>query len=163
VLFQDVDLIWLRDPLVYLRRESHRQDLCFMYDGVNSVHRPLYANTGFIYAACTEASKAFFDTALCNTASVFASGSHQAPLNRMLAHFVIHNVLGVRVLPQALFLNGHLFNLNRGVLPAAGDWEREGYVVHYSWTADTAQKLAKIERFGFNYLPGDRLRGLLET
>ena len=157
VLFQDVDMLWLRDPFEYFATDLKDSDIHFMYDGRNPIHKPLYANTGFIYVKCNSACKAFFETAVRNTASIFHCRSHQMPLNRMLAYFATHNVLAVNVLPQELFLNGHLFNLDNGVAEVATNWQQQGYVVHYSWTADLHQKTAKIKKFGFDYLPGDDL------
>lgn len=155
VLFQDVDMIWLKDPLDYFSAHDTQHDLYLMYDGPNRLHRPLYINTGFFYVRCNEACKALFETARRNTANIFSYGSHQQPLNRIIAHFMLHNVLSIQVLPQSEFLNGHLFNLKTGLAPAAENWQSEGYAVHYSWTADMQQKREKITKFGFNYLPDD--------
>jgi hypothetical protein len=66
-------------------------------------------------------------------------------------------VLSVNVLPQTLFLNGHLFNLKTGLADIAREWRSEGIVVHYSWTADLLEKRKKIEAFGFNYMNSTRL------
>ena len=100
---------------------------------------------------------ALFDTATENTASVFSGRSHQAVFNRILAHFALHNVLRPKVLPETLFLNGHLFSRKADVKETAKNWRTEGYVVHYSWTATRQEKKDKIEKYGFNYLPGNRL------
>ncbi len=153
VLFQDVDMIWLRDPFDYFHRYCRDHDLYIMFDGPNPMHRPLYVNTGFIYVSCNDASRALIETALRNSASIFQCRSHQKPFNQIMACFELHNVLAVKVLPQQLFLNGHLFNLERGVCEKAGDWQNDGYVVHYSWTGNREEKRQKIEKFGFNYLP----------
>lgn len=161
VLFQDVDVIWLKDPLDYLAHAARDADVCFMYDGPNPHHRPLHANTGFFYVNCTAASKALFETAQGNTAAIFATGSHQIPLNRILAHFAAYNVLTVKVLPESEFLNGHLFNLRNGLSPKAENWRAHGYVMHYSWTYDMLEKRQKIEQFGLDYMPGDGLLGVL--
>ncbi|MEM1110349.1 MAG: putative nucleotide-diphospho-sugar transferase [Pseudomonadota bacterium] len=157
VLFQDVDVVWLRDPLQHLPALEPDCDLLIMYDGPNRVHAPLYVNTGFFYARNTAASKALFETAARNTATVFNCGSHQRPFNQILAHFLIHNVLSLRILPEETFPNGHLFNIERGLRPAVQNWRDESYVAHYSWTLDIEEKCRKIEAFGFNYLPGTEL------
>lgn len=157
VLFQDVDMLWLRDPFDYLSSKCQDQDLCIMYDGPNRIFKPLYANTGFIYATCTDASKALFETAFRNTATILQTRSHQVPFNKILTYFALHNVLSLKVLPQTLFLNGHLFNRVAGLNDIASNWKDEGYVVHYSWTANRQEKRDKIEKFGFNYLPGEQL------
>ena len=151
VLFQDVDLVWFKDPFPYLREHCAANDIAIMFDGNNPHHGPIYANTGFIHVACTSASRALFETAARNTASIFQCRSHQRPFNHILAFFALHNVLGLSVLPETRFLNGHLFNLERGVSARAGDWKRDGYVMHYSWTADRAEKQQKLDRFGLNY------------
>lgn len=153
VLFQDVDLIWLRDPFDYFYLNNNA-DITFMYDGANPIHQPLYANSGFFFAHANDACKALFDTALGNTASIFRSGSHQKPLNRILGHFALHNVLKLKILPESLFLNGHLFNLEAGLRPQAADWRETGYVVHYSWSVSKSQKINKTRVFGFDYTIG---------
>jgi hypothetical protein len=147
LLFQDVDLLWFRDPIPDLSRTADGIDLQFMYDGPNPIHRPLYANAGFIFITSNDATRSVFETAVRNSASVLCTGSMQGPLNRIVAHFAAHNLVRVAVLPEDRYLNGHLFNLEDGVSPQAGDWRSDGVVLHYSWTADIAQKLAKLDRF----------------
>ncbi|MEM7561563.1 MAG: putative nucleotide-diphospho-sugar transferase [Pseudomonadota bacterium] len=152
VLFQDADLIWLRDPIVYLNSVIAEMDLLMMYDGAGPSHYPFYFNTGFMYFKNTPASEAIIDTALRNTASIFMCGGHQRPMNRIIGHHVNQNVAIAGALPESLFLNGHLFNLVRGVNERAGDWKNTGYVMHYSWTRDRAEKHRKIRQFGLDYL-----------
>lgn len=157
VLFQDVDMLWLRDPFEYFSANCNDHDIYFMFDGANPFHRPLYANSGFIYIRCNDACKALFETAMRNSATIFQCRSHQKPLNQILAYFSNHNVLAIKVLPQTAFMNGHLFNLDNGVRDVATNWKADGYVVHYSWTANREEKQQKIRKFGFNYLPGTQL------
>lgn len=147
VLFQDADLIWLRDPVTDLNRRS-AADLHFMFDGENAGHEPLFVNSGFFLATSTDVTRAVFDTLLHNSAYVLAHRSQQAPLNQILGHFLLHNVLDLAILPESLYLNGHLFNMKSGLAPAAREWARDGVVVHYSWTGTLPEKLDKLERFG---------------
>ncbi|MEQ8716357.1 MAG: putative nucleotide-diphospho-sugar transferase [Acidimicrobiales bacterium] len=146
VLFQDVDVIWLRDPVTDLDRRP-AADLHFMFDGWNAGHEPLFVNSGFFLAASTDVTRAVFDTLLHNSAYVLAHRSQQAPLNQILGHFLLHNVLDVAILPESVYLNGHLFNMKSGLAPAAREWARDGVVVHYSWTGTLPEKLDKLERF----------------
>jgi len=152
VLFQDVDLVWLKDPFTYFGNQVQGFDLCIMYDGPNPNYRPLYANSGFIYAISNNVNKALFETAMRNTASIFQNRSHQKPLVKIMTYFANHNLISLKVLPQTLFLNGHLFNLKQGVREKAGDWEKNGYAVHYSWTRNMDDKRQKIRKFGLDYL-----------
>ena len=48
ILFQDVDLVWLRDPIEYIK--SIQKDLVFMDDGIRSPRfSPFYINSGFYF------------------------------------------------------------------------------------------------------------------
>jgi len=152
VLFQDVDMIWFRDPHEYLGAPVLIYDMQIMYDGPNPAYRSLHGNTGFVYVRPTESSQALFETALRNSASILAAGGHQYPFARILNFFVDHDLLKLHVVPEALFLNGHLSNLHRGVSPRAGNWKRDGVVLHYSWTGTREEKYEKLAEFGLNYL-----------
>jgi hypothetical protein len=149
ILFQDVDLIWLKDPLIYLKEQSPYSQIQIMYDGENQRHFPFYANTGFFYLKNEAVCLAVLETALHNTASIFKLGGHQAPFNRICHHFAIHNLLNLCVLPESLFLNGHLFNADNGLRPASEAWQESGIVIHYSWTANRADKIRKLEKFNY--------------
>jgi len=149
ILFQDVDLIWLRDPLAYLKVENLTSDIQIMHDGVNPRHYPYYANTGFFYLRNTNVTKAVFETAMHNTTAIFKTGGHQPALNRILHHFAMYNLLDLTVLAENLFLNGHLFNLKRGTNPKANYWQTDGFVIHYSWTGNYQQKIDKLKMFNF--------------
>ena len=48
VLFQDVDLVWLRDPVPYL--QSLDADIAFMDDGARTPrYTPFFVNSGFYF------------------------------------------------------------------------------------------------------------------
>jgi len=151
VLFQDTDMIWLKDPFHYLDAAGDQSDVQIMYDGPNSRYKPIHGNSGFIRIRCRPGSQALFETALRNSASVLLKG-HQFPLGRIMDRFTGHGLLQVEVLPEHLFLNGHLFNLKKGIMPRAGNWQRDGIVVHFSWTSSREDKFKKLSRFGLNYL-----------
>jgi hypothetical protein len=151
ILFQDTDLVWFKDPLPYLKGNNEDCDIQIMFDGPNPRYKPVHGNSGFIYIRPNAASRALFETALRNSAVILLSG-HQFPLVRIMDFFARNNLLKLNVLPEHLFLNGHLFNLKRGVLPGAGNWEEEGIVLHYSWTAHRNDKFRKLIKFGMSYL-----------
>ncbi len=71
---------------------------------------------------------------------------------RLLRYFLANNLIKVHILPEHLFLNGHLFNLETGVKPAARTWKEEGIVLHYSWTGSRGEKFRKLDKFELNYL-----------
>jgi hypothetical protein len=138
ILFQDVDLIWLNDPFIYLKKQNSNGQIQIMYDGPNRRHYPYYANTGFIYLKNEAVCHSLLETALRNTASIFKTGWHQPLFNRICHHFAVHNLLNLTVLPESLFLNRHLFNTDNGLRPASEVWQTDGIVIHYSWTGNSA-------------------------
>jgi len=149
ILFQDVDLIWLKDPLTYLKTKNPDSDVQIMNDGFNSRHYPYYANSGFFYLRNTPVTHAIFETALHNTTAIFKTAGHQPALNRILHHFAFHNLLELTVLAESLFLNGHLFNIKRGAHKNAKGWQKQGYAIHYSWTGNYKEKIENLKTFNF--------------
>jgi hypothetical protein len=148
VLFQDVDLIWLRDPIADLAGRETDADVLVMHDGPNPHFAPLHVNSGFVHVRAGDATRSLWATVVGNAASIVHLGSEQLVLNRVLERFHAYNQVRVQVLPESEYLNGHLFDLVDGLSPAAHRWRSDGVVIHYSWTRDPAEKLAKIERFG---------------
>ena len=152
VLFQDVDLIWLMNPLPQLQSQGQYYDIQIMYDGPSRRYSPLYCNSGFIFISPTDESKALFETALRNSACILKSGGHQYALVHIINHFLKNQLLRLHILPEHLYMNGHLFNTNGGIRPSARNWEKHGVVFHYSWTENIRQKFEKLHKFGMCYL-----------
>lgn len=144
VLFQDVDMVWRKDPVPYLLDEAAVDfDARFMYDGRNALHAPLHANTGFFLLRNRPVVRTFWAKALAGYAEMARCGSQQAVVNAMLAK----DAMRVDILPESDFANGHLFSIDKpSRLPA------DPYVIHCSWTANHEHKLAKYRREGLWYL-----------
>ncbi|MFT5112672.1 MAG: hypothetical protein ACI8P9_001999 [Parasphingorhabdus sp.] len=151
VLFQDADLIWFKDPFIYLDECRPHYDMQIMYDGPNRHGRPIYGNTGFIYLQSNDVTKALFETALRNSSSILRAGQHQFVFMKIVNFFLCHKLIRLHILPEHMFLNGHLFNLEHGVQAAARNWKEEGIVLHYSWTGTRLEKLQKLNKFRLNY------------
>jgi hypothetical protein len=146
VLFQDVDVVWLRNPLDTLLDASRpRYDIELMYDGANFRFQPLYANSGFMHLRNTGCTRHLWDLVYRGYDKVVYYRSQQAPLNVILA-CLYHRGLRVNILPESLFANGHLFHLDRGRVPETA------CVVHCSWTRDLAHKIEKYKVHGLWYL-----------
>lgn len=144
VLFQDVDMVWRKDPLTYLLDEGAVEfDARFMYDGRNRFHKPLHANTGFFLLRNRPASRKFWDEAVLSFAEMARRGSQQSVINSLLAQ----GGLRVDILPEEHFANGHLFSVNQpSRLPA------DPFVIHCSWTSNREHKLLKYKRENLWYL-----------
>ena len=151
VLFQDADLIWFKDPFIYLKETHEYYDIQIMYDGPNINGRPIYGNTGFIYLKSNPVTKALMETALRNSASILHAGQQQFIFMKLLNYFLCQQLIRLHILPEHLFLNGHLFDLKSGIHAAARHWKTEGIVLHYSWTSNRQEKIQKLNKFEINY------------
>jgi hypothetical protein len=147
VFFQDVDLVWKKDPTEYLFRQDRRcLDAQFMYDGPNPFYQPLHANTGFFLLRNTTATMKFWNLVCANFDKVFYLQSQQRVVNAVLTSRYFRD-LSVDILPPDDFANGHLFHLEKmdGLPP-------DPYVVHCSWTSNIEHKLKKFKLANLWYL-----------
>jgi hypothetical protein len=147
VLFQDVDLVWKKDPAEYLLHPARKAlDAQFMYDGPNDHYQPLHANSGFFYLRNTSASRKFWNLVYENFDKVFWLQSQQRVVNIVLMNRYFHG-LKLDILPEQDFANGHLFQWDdvSGLPP-------DPYVIHCSWTSDIEHKMKKYHLAGLWYL-----------
>lgn len=147
VLFQDVDLVWLKDPFDFLHAADRRMlDAQFMYDGPNAIYAPLNVNSGFFFLRNTAHSRDFWQGVHQNFDKVAYHHSQQRVVNTILVHRYFKG-LKLDVLAEADFANGHLFTSDD-----ASGLPPDPYVVHCSWTSDLAHKMKKYRLAGLWYL-----------
>ena len=144
VLFQDVDMIWHKDPMAFLLNQASPDfDALFMFDGRNPLHAPLFANTGFFLLRNRVVTRNFWKKVLFSYVEMARCGSQQAVLNSILGEDEVR----VGILPEEHFANGHLFSIDKpSRLPP------DPYVIHCSWTGNIEHKLQKYKREGLWYL-----------
>jgi hypothetical protein len=144
VLFQDVDMIWRKDPLERLSAaESSGYDAHFMFDGRNPWHGPPFANTGFFLLRNRPTTRRFWAKVLASYAEMARCGSQQKIVNAILRE----DTMQAEILPEKLFANGHLFSIDKpSRLPP------DPYVIHCSWTGNHEHKIQKYRREGIWYL-----------
>jgi len=145
VLFQDVDVVWRRDPTPALaQRAAAGVHLQAMYDGPNPRFRPLHANSGFLYFADAEPAREFWREVYRRADLVARYRSQQEPLNLLLAQHR-GTSLDVAILDEQRFANGHRFCGPR--TPPVDPW-----IVHHSWTATLDEKFERYAAHGHWYL-----------
>ncbi len=147
VLFQDVDLVWLKDPTELLLSPARSMlDAQFMYDGPNNMFAPLYANSGFFYLRNTSHCRKFWQLVHENFDKVYPYSSQQRVVNMVLVHRYFRG-LKLDVLAETDFANGHLFTCDdvSGLPP-------DPYVIHCSWTSNLAHKMQKYHLANLWYL-----------
>jgi hypothetical protein len=147
VLFQDVDIIWNKDPLdILLRADRKSLDAQFMYDGPNIYYAPLHVNSGFFFLRNTQRSREFWTMVYENFDKMLFLRSQQRVINIILLGRFFRG-LKLDVLPENDIANGHLFHIeNIDGLPP------DPYVVHVSWTSNIAHKMEKYRMAGLWYL-----------
>ncbi len=147
VLFQDVDLVWMKDPYDFLHdTERSMLDVQFMYDGPNPIYAPLNVNTGFFFLRNTAHSRKFWQLVHQNFDKVAYHHSQQRVVNMLLVHRYFKG-LKLDVLAESDFANGHLFSWND-----ASSLPPDPYVIHCSWTSNLAHKMKKYHLAGLWYL-----------
>jgi len=152
-LFQDVDLIWRKDPFDYLTHPARRHlDAQFMYDGPNWIYAPLHANTGFFLLRNGEPSKTTWRLVCEHMDKILWARSQQEIVNQILVSRFFRG-LNLDILREKDFANGHLFSeLSVDALPP------DPYVIHCSWTKNLEHKLKKLRFADLWYLDGAHRR-----
>jgi len=104
ILFQDVDIVWLRDPMEFFHNESSKVsnfDVTFQHDGSNSVrYAPYSANSGFYYARANKRTQYLFTSLLYHSDLIINWDSHQQVLVQLLAEHSSLFGLNVKVLDR---------------------------------------------------------------
>ena len=154
VLFQDVDLVWLRDPFPFL--QAHVKDIAFMDDGARTTRfTPFFVNSGFYYMKHNARTLFFMERMLKCAAEISSTHSHQATLTRYLTelHSTFH--LDIAVLPELLFPSGAQWHNNKKFVAQmlAYEAEPEPFVFHMCWTATREDKVTYLKALGLWLLP----------
>ncbi|KAG7337290.1 nucleotide-diphospho-sugar transferase [Nitzschia inconspicua] len=89
VLFQDVDVLWFKNPLEFLQSpELEEWDMIFQDDGSRQTRfRPYSANSGFYFVRNNDITRFFFSTLLRMGDVMTSDHSHQSALVSFLNEF----------------------------------------------------------------------------
>lgn len=153
VLFQDVDLVWLRNPYPYFM--SLDQDLVFMDDGARTPrYTPFFVNSGFYFVTHNERTMYMFETFLKHAPEeIGLTHSHQSVLIRHIAESQHLFGLRVFVLDQQLFPSGQAYHENKPLIRRIQSKEYRPYVFHMCWTDNRENKVVYFKDVGLWYLP----------
>lgn len=88
LLFQDVDLVWYKNPLEYFHDPNNKFkdfDMYFQDDGAHSTrYAPLSANSGFYYVRNNARTRYLFTSLLYAGDQILQSKSHQEALVQLM-------------------------------------------------------------------------------
>ena len=140
VLFQDVDLVWRRNPMEYMSQFA--EDILFMDDGARSPRfAPFYTNSGFYYLKYNERNLYLMHRLLYSISEILHVKSHQSVLIRYMAEAQEIAGMSIRVLDPFLFPSGKLYHHNKTYIASIKSGDFVPFVFHMCWTANTADKV----------------------
>lgn len=157
VLFQDVDIIWLKEPFSYFHEtiQSIKQkaqssstspllpDAFLSDDGQRASPRfsPFYANSGFYYFISNPKTIALSWFIMISFDVIQSNGSHQNTfIQRLLEVFNLFNIVTIN-LSQKLFPNGAVYHHTPTFIKNMMQRKVVPYMFHMCWTANKKEKL----------------------
>jgi len=139
VLFQDVDLVWYKNPLEFFHDKTnplHDFDILFQDDGARSLrYAPYSANTGFYYVRNNDKTKFLFRSLLYLGDMVLSMTSHQQALGALLDEHSSLTGLRVKTLSGLDFPGGYHYHRKKEIEPMRDivEGRHVPYIFHMSW------------------------------
>ena len=160
LLFQDVDVVWYKNPLEYFHdpnNEFRNFDMYFQDDGAHSTrYAPYSANSGFYYVRNNPETKYFFVSLLYNGDQILTSNSHQQALIQVMTEHASQFRLRVKVLSRDMeeFPGGWHYHARgkREFMKSIANGVTVPNIFHMSWTTNKANKLKFLQQMGEWYL-----------
>jgi hypothetical protein len=158
VLFQDVDVVWYKNPLTWFHDESNPDynfDVYFQDDGNHALYyAPYSANTGFYYVRHNDKTQYFFNSLLMAGDLILSTHSHQIALIALLnEHASMYN-LKVKILERNTeeFPGGYTFHRKKDFMMDLFAGDVKPYIFHMSWTLNKDNKMYYFRQMGEWYL-----------
>lgn len=157
LLFQDVDVVWYKDPLqIFHDNKSPYSnfDVLFQDDGARSIrYAPYSANSGFYYVRHNDRTRHLFTSLLYSGDFIAKTGSHQQALTALLAEHSSLTGLTVKTLNTHDFPGGWSYH-RRGnpTLREVVTNKHIPFIFHMSWTKNKDDKLKYLKQLGQWYV-----------
>jgi len=156
ILFQDVDIVWYKNPIEYFESNHMSFDLLFQDDGGHSVrYAPYSANSGFYYVRYNERSEYLFHSLLLSGDLILSTNSHQQALIATMNEHVSRFGLRVKVFSRDSdeFPGGYQFHQASGkYMRRLFAGEVDPFIFHMSWTLNKNNKLLFLRQLGEWYV-----------
>jgi hypothetical protein len=159
VLFQDVDVVWYKDPMPFFQDMSDPKvanfDVLFQHDGSDSLrYAPYSANSGFYYVRANKRSQYLFTSLLYHSDLIITWDSHQQVLIQVLAEHSSLFGLNVKVFNRdtEYFPGGWHFHQKREFMKKLIKGETDAFIFHMSWTENKDNKLLFLRQLGEWYV-----------
>lgn len=169
ILFQDVDVVWYRNPLEYFLDKNNPYydfDMYFQDDGAHSVrYAPYSPNTGFYFVRHNERTHYFFSNFVKAADPIMQAGSHQSALTAVMNEHVSYRGLRVKVLSrdEGNFPGGFHFHRSAQYMKAMFRGKKQPYIFHMSWTLNKENKRKFFQQMGDWHVHEKCIEGTLES
>jgi len=184
ILFQDVDVIWYKNPLEWFHDANNPHyhfDMYFQDDGNHALfYAPYSANTGFYYVRNNPRTQFFFNALLMAGDLILSTSSHQIALIALLNEHT--SLYGLRVkiwdrnkreFPGGFTFHNHKASGYMKELMATNNNDHDHdthyangsdktYIFHMSWTSSKKDKVKFFQQMGEWYLE-DTCNGVQTT
>ena len=159
LLFQDVDIVWYRNPLEYFFDKSlpaYNYDVFFQDDGGHSVrYAPYSANSGFYFVRHNKRTRHFLTALLMAGDLILSTDSHQQALIATLNEHVSLYGLKAKVLSRDMeeFPGGFQYHKrDKTYMKRLFDGSMKPFIFHMSWTHNKDNKLLFFRQMGEWYV-----------
>eukprot|EP00544_Gedaniella_sp_CCMP2646_P008195 CAMPEP_0202493314 /NCGR_PEP_ID=MMETSP1361-20130828/9691_1 /ASSEMBLY_ACC=CAM_ASM_000849 /TAXON_ID=210615 /ORGANISM="Staurosira complex sp., Strain CCMP2646" /LENGTH=548 /DNA_ID=CAMNT_0049123609 /DNA_START=153 /DNA_END=1799 /DNA_ORIENTATION=+ len=154
LLFQDVDVMWYRNPLPFFSNFSHF-DVIVQDDGARNIRfQPYSPNSGFYFARHNERTEYFIHSLLMAGPIILQSGSHQNAMAAILNEHSSWRGLHVKTWNRNMqeLPNGYHFQTRKEYMKDIIQGNSHPIIFHMSWTSNKEEKRAKLEQMGDWYV-----------
>eukprot|EP01040_Poterioochromonas_malhamensis_P006286 gene6286-6766_t len=157
VLFQDVDLVWFREPMEYFHNYTKYTDpntvAFFSDDGQRSRrYTPVFANSGFYYLLSNSRSIYFTWSIMIAMDAIQVLGSHQNVFTTRLLEGLAINFGLIKLLSLEEFPTGIMYHHNRDYMKKIRNNQVHPYHFHMCWTQGKPDKLIYLRKAKMWYL-----------
>jgi hypothetical protein len=150
LLFQDVDVIWYRDPLPYFSNSEY--DMLFQDDGGRETrYAPYSPNTGFYFVRHNERTADFLHSLLMAGSLIVQSKSHQGVLTEIMSQHVSWRGLRVKVTSRERpdFPSGFHYHRRYDFMRQIIQGKIKPYIFHMNWTKNKKGKILFLKQMGY--------------
>jgi hypothetical protein len=159
VLFQDVDLVWRRNPLEFFySSKADDYDMFFQDDGARSTrYAPFSPNSGFYFVKNNPRTVFFFNTFVRMGDLIIQTRSHQEVMTAIMSEQASWKGLRVKVFGRdtkegMLFPGGFHFHRNSEFMKRMIEGSEDPYIFHMSWTLSKDDKVLFFQQLGEWYV-----------
>jgi hypothetical protein len=164
VLFQDVDLVWFREPMKYFHDylRDHQAEMTmsgtptlafFSDDGQRSKrYTPYFAKSGFYYLIASPRSEYFAWSIMVAMDAIQVLGSHQNVFTTRLMEAISITAGHSKILSLGDFPTGIMYHHHRGYMKRLMEKKVSPYNFHMCWTQGKPDKLIYLRKASMWYL-----------